>query len=320
MNGNIHASVLLHEAVRGMAPKDGGKYIDATCGLGGHAEAILEACGPTGRLLAVDRDPTAIQIAAGRLKRFGERVSIVEGDFSELRLYAEAAGLFPADGIVADLGVSSMQLDDPKRGFSFSKDGPLDMRMGPRVGETAAEMLESFDVEQLKDILRNFGEVNRCRPMAEAIIAARDRGELKTTGALAEVIERASGGRKSSPIHPATRAFQAIRIAVNRELEELETFLNVLPELIRAGGRAAIISFHSLEDRMVKHAFEDPKETPLPRGLPSPTGPKLGPWRQLTKKPLTPSDAELALNPRARSAKLRIAERREDGAKKDETR
>lgn len=320
MSGQIHASVLLHETVQGIAPKSGGKYIDATCGLGGHAEAILEASAPDGRLLAIDRDPTAIQIASGRLSRFGDRVSIVEGDFSELRLYAEAAGVFPADGIVADLGVSSMQLDDPKRGFSFSKDGPLDMRMGPRVGETAAELLESFDVEQLKNILRDFGEVHRCRHIAESIIAARDRGELKTTGALASVIEKASGGRQSSPTHPATRAFQAIRIAVNRELEELEQLLAVLPQLIRAGGRAAIISFHSLEDRMVKHAFDDPKEAPLPRGLPSPTEKIYGPWTALTKKPLVPTDKELAVNPRARSAKLRVAERREDGAKKEATR
>jgi 16S rRNA (cytosine1402-N4)-methyltransferase len=184
--------------------------------------------------------------------------------------------------------------------------------MGPRVGETAAELLESFDAEQLKDILRNFGEINRCRQVAEAIIQARDRGELKTTGDLADVIERASGGRKASPIHPATRAFQAIRIAVNRELEELEKLLAKLPELIRPGGRVAIISFHSLEDRMVKHAFEDPKEEPLPRNLPIEPVKKLGPWQAITKKPITPSEAEIGINPRSRSAKLRIAERRKD--------
>jgi 16S rRNA (cytosine1402-N4)-methyltransferase len=312
MSGSIHASVLLEEAVQAICPKDQGAYIDATCGLGGHSELILERSSPSGRLLAVDRDPAAIQIASGRLKRFGSRVQIVEGDFSDLRVYAEASDMFPADGLVADLGVSSLQLDDPSRGFSFSKEGPLDMRMGPRVGETAAELLESFDVEQLKEILRDFGEINRCRQIAEAIIGARDRGELKTTSDLADVIERASGGRKSSPIHPATRAFQAIRIAVNRELDELEKLLAVLPDLIRPGGRVAIISFHSLEDRMVKHAFEDPKEEPMPRGLPAIEPKKEGSWTALTKKPVTPSTSEVAINPRSRSAKLRVAERRKD--------
>lgn len=308
----IHASVLLDEAVKGLDPKDAGAYIDATCGLGGHAEAILERSSPGGRLLAVDRDPQAIELASGRLARFGSRVQIVEGDFSDLRVYAEASDMFPADGAIADLGVSSMQLDDPQRGFSFSKSGPLDMRMGPRVGETAAELLESFDAEQLKDILRDFGELNRSRQIAEAIIRARDEGQLKSTADLASVIERASGGKKSSPIHPATRAFQAIRIAVNRELEELEKLLAVLPQLIRPGGRVAIISFHSLEDRMVKHAFEDPKEEPALRGLPIAPPVAKGPWQALTKKPITPSEDEIEENPRSRSAKLRIAERRKD--------
>lgn len=308
----IHASVLLNEAIHGLDPRDAGTYIDATCGLGGHAEAILDRCSPSGRLLAVDRDPQAIELASGRLARFGSRVQIVEGDFSDLRVYAEASDMFPADGAIADLGVSSMQLDDPQRGFSFSKSGPLDMRMGPRVGETAAELLESFDAEQLKDILRDFGELNRSRQIAEAIIRARDEGQLKSTSDLANVIERASGGKKSSPIHPATRAFQAIRIAVNRELEELEKLLAVLPELIRPGGRVAIISFHSLEDRMVKHAFEDPKEEPALRGLPIAPSVVKGPWQALTKKPITPSEDEVEENPRSRSAKLRIAERRKD--------
>lgn len=307
---SIHASVLLAETVDAVVPRDGGLYIDATCGLGGHTEGLLERSGPSGRVLAVDRDPAAIELARGRLERFGERVTLVEGDFSDLPVYAEASDHAPVDGVVADLGVSSMQLDDPSRGFSFMRDGPLDMRMGPGVGASAAELLERFDVGELTRILRDFGEERRSHRIARAIVEARDAGELTTTGALAKVIERALGGRKASPVHPATRAFQAVRIAVNRELEELEMLLKVLPGLVRPGGRAAIISFHSLEDRLVKQAFADPAPEPVPRGLPIEPKRVFGPWKALTKKPVLPAAEELSSNPRARSAKLRFAERR----------
>lgn len=306
----IHASVLLQEVVTGLAPKSGGIYLDATCGLGGHTEAILEASSPDGRVLGVDRDQQAIEMATGRLARFGDRATLVEGNFSDLRVYAEASDHFPADGIVADLGVSSLQLDDASRGFSFRNEGPLDMRMGPIVGPSAAELLEEFDWRDLMDILKEFGEVQRPRQVAEAIIRARDAGELDSTTALAAVIEKALGGRKTTPIHPATRAFQAIRIAVNRELDELEGLLDVLPDLVRPGGRVAIISFHSLEDRRVKHAFADPPPEPQPHKLPVEPVRHKGPWRALTKKPITPSPAEIAANPRCRSAKLRVAVRR----------
>ena len=308
MDQTIHQSVLLEEVVTGLMAKPGGVYIDATCGLGGHTEAILEASAPDGRVLAIDRDPFAIQLATGRLARFGARATLVEGDFSELRVYAEASDHFPADGIVADLGVSSLQLDDAQRGFSFMREGPLDMRMGPRVGGTAADLLEQFDVDDLASVLREFGEISRARHLAQAILIARDEGKLNTTADLAQVIEVAGGGKKSSPTHPATRAFQAIRIAVNRELEELEKLLAELPELLKPGGRAAIISFHSLEDRLVKRAFSDPEEDPELARLPIEK--KKGPFVAITKKPITPSAAELKDNPRARSAKLRIAERR----------
>lgn len=307
---SIHASVLLEETVSAIAPKPGGTYIDVTCGLGGHTEALLVASAPTGRVLAVDRDPAAIQLARGRLFEHGARVTLVEGDFSDVRVYAEASDHFPADGVVADLGVSSLQLDDPARGFSFTRDGPLDMRMGPRVGATAAELLERFDVSELTRILRDFGEERRAHRIAKAIVEARDQGGLSGTGALAEVIERVLGGRKASPVHPATRAFQAVRIAVNRELDELEQLLSVLPELVVPGGRAAIISFHSLEDRLVKRAFGPPEADPVPPGLPIEPKRVLGPWKALTKKPIVPSKAEVEANPRARSAKLRVAERR----------
>jgi 16S rRNA (cytosine1402-N4)-methyltransferase len=308
----IHASVLLDEVIRGLQVRPGGVYLDATCGLGGHTEAILAASSPDGRVLAVDRDPDAIQLAAGRLAPFGDRAILVEGNFSDLATYVAASDLGAVDGVVADLGVSSLQLDDPKRGFSFMRSGPLDMRMGPGVGQTAAELLERFDQRGLERALRDFGEVQRPNQIARAILEARDAGRLSTTADLATVIERALGGRKASPIHPATRAFQAIRIAVNRELEELEGLLAALPSLVKPGGRAAVISFHSLEDRLVKHAFEEPPAEPQPFKLPVEPKRTPGPWRALTSKPVVPTEQEIERNPRARSAKLRIAERKEE--------
>jgi 16S rRNA (cytosine1402-N4)-methyltransferase len=187
------------------------------------------------------------------------------------------------------------------------------MRMGPRVGLSAGEMLEQFSEEELSRVLRDYGELHNTRRLAQAILRARDERKLETTADLARVIESASGGRKMSSIHPATRAFQAIRIAVNRELEELEKLLQALPALVAPGGRVAIISFHSLEDRLVKHAFRDPEPEPLPPGFPVEPEVVLGPFTSLTKKPITPSNAELTANPRSRSAKLRVAERRQEG-------
>ena len=306
----IHASVLLDEVIDALAPASDGVYLDCTCGLGGHTEAVAERSSPDGRVLAVDRDPNALALAAGRLERFGDRVTLVEGNFSDVADYAGASDHLPLDGVIADLGVSSLQLDDADRGFSFNREGPLDMRMGPVVGPTAAELLEQFDLKHLTTVLREFGEVGRPKQLAQAILAARDANQLTSTKALADVIERASGGRRASPIHPATRAFQAIRIAVNRELEELEGLLHVLAKLVRPGGRVAIISFHSLEDRLVKRAFSDPDPLPQPAKLPvEPVRPK-GPWSALTKKPITPTREELDRNPRSRSAKLRVAQRR----------
>ncbi len=308
----IHSSVLLNEVIHYLQPKDGGRYLDCTCGLGGHTEGLLNVCGPTGRMLGIDRDPRAIELAQGRLAPFGDRVEIVEGNFSDVSDYCGATDFTPVDGVIADLGVSSLQLDDAARGFSFMREGPLDMRMGPKVGATAAEMLEEFDSRSLMKILRDFGEVNRPRQVAEAIIAARDEDRLHTTADLASVIEKAIGGRRPTPIHPATRAFQAIRIAVNRELEELEKLLDVLATVVRPGGRVAIISFHSLEDRIVKYAFADPPPEPQPFNLPVEPVQVRGPWQALSKRPFVPTQAEIDRNPRARSAKLRVAERRPD--------
>ncbi|MBK6683568.1 MAG: 16S rRNA (cytosine(1402)-N(4))-methyltransferase RsmH [Deltaproteobacteria bacterium] len=310
MSAAVHTSVLLQEVIDGLQPKAGGVYIDATCGLGGHTRALLEHSGPDGRVLGVDRDPEALREARTRLAEFGDRLTLVEGDFSALKEQAAQTGHLPADGVLADLGVSSLQLDRPERGFSFQRKGPLDMRMGPGVGPTAAELLASVDELELTRILAEYGEVDRPKQVARAILGARDAGKLVSTQDLAALLERTIRGRPTG-IHPATRTFQALRIAVNRELAELEALLALLPELVRPGGRAAIISFHSLEDRLVKRAFEDPKPAQQPHRLPVEPERKFGPWRSLQKKPVVAEEAEVEANPRSRSAKLRIAERRE---------
>lgn len=305
----LHTSVLLQEVIDGLQPKAGGVYIDATCGLGGHTRALLEHSGPDGRVLGVDRDPEALREARVRLAEFGDRLTLVEGDFSALKEQAAQTGHLPADGVLADLGVSSLQLDRAERGFSFQRKGPLDMRMGPGVGPTAAELLASVDEAELTRILSEYGEVDRPKQVARAILEARDAGKLNSTQDLAALLERTIRGRPTG-IHPATRTFQALRIAVNRELAELEALLALLPELVRPGGRAAIISFHSLEDRLVKRAFEDPKPAQQPHRLPVEPERKFGPWRALQKRPVVAEAAEVEANPRSRSAKLRIAERR----------
>jgi len=304
----LHASVLLAECVRELGVKPSGVYLDATVGLGGHTEALLRASAPDGRVLGIDRDPAALELASGRLVDFGDRLTLVEGSFSDVSDYVQASDHLPLDGVIADLGVSSIQLDDPKRGFSFRAPGPLDMRMGPGVGPTAAELIESFDVRELARTLREYGEVSRPRALAEAILEAREAGRLQTTADLARVVERVEGRPRNMTIHPATKAFQAIRIAVNRELEELQGLLQSLESLVRPGGRVAIISFHSLEDRIVKTTFAGPRLDPEMRHLP--VDRPLGPWAPLSRRPISPSEREIRSNPRARSAKLRVAERR----------
>ncbi|MBX2811113.1 MAG: 16S rRNA (cytosine(1402)-N(4))-methyltransferase RsmH [Myxococcales bacterium] len=306
---DVHTSVLLNETVEALLPRDGGIYLDATCGLGGHSERLLARCGPSGRVLSVDRDPEAIGHARQRLAPFGERSMIVQGHFSALAELAVQIDWVPADGVLVDLGVSSLQLDTADRGFSFMKNGPLDMRMGPEVGLSAIDLLQQLDVSSLAAILRELGEERFAVKVARAIITARDAGELRTTGDLAAVVERVLGGRRGAT-HPATRTFQALRMAVNRELDELRALLDRLPFLVRPGGRVAIISFHSLEDRLVKLSFLGPKPTDFPRGLPVEPPSIVGPWKVITKKPKVPSEVELAANPRSRSAKLRVAERR----------
>ncbi len=287
-----HRTVLFEETLRALAPRSGCVYADATLGGGGHAEGILERSAPDGRLVGVDRDPAALQAARARLARFGDRVTLVHGTFGELGRALAAAGVERVHGVVADLGVSSPQLDHADRGFSLRAEGPLDMRMDPTEGETAKELVGRVDERELADLIYRLGEERRSRPIARSIRRAYEAGELDTTDDLRRAVVRAVGPKRAGGIDPATRTFQALRIAVNDELGQLDALLAQMPELLEDDGVAVVISFHSLEDRKVKQAFRGSE-------LLSP----------LTKKPVIAGEAEHAENPRARSAKLRAARR-----------
>jgi 16S rRNA (cytosine1402-N4)-methyltransferase len=309
-----HLPVLVAETLAALEPERGGLYVDATVGLGGHAEAILAAA-PAARLLGIDRDPEALALAARRLAGFGDRLRLAQGTFDQLPAIvgglAEPAEPFAARpaGILADLGVSSLQLDRPERGFSFRFDGPLDMRMGGG-GQTAADIVNHSSEAELTDILREYGEEWQARRIARTLVLARREKPLETTADLRAVIDRAKGGRREREgrVDPATRVFQALRIAVNDELAGLERFLDQAVQLLDGDGRLVIISYHSLEDRIVKHRLRD-----LARGEADPvTGRPRAESRLLellTRKPLRPSEAEVAWNPRSRSARLRAARR-----------
>jgi 16S rRNA (cytosine1402-N4)-methyltransferase len=294
-----HLPVLLEEVLTWLAPGPSGRYCDATLGLGGHARSVLERCAPDGRLVGIDRDPAALEAARLVLQPFGERVTLVHARFSQAREVLERLGMVPVDGFLIDLGVSSPQLDRPERGFSFRNDGPLDMRMDPTSGETAADLLRRVDEEELADIIRDYGEERHAGRVARAIVDARRAGDLDTTGKLAALVARAIP-RHEYGKNPATRTFQALRIAVNQELDELERFLSVAADCLRPGGRLCVIAFHSLEDRIVKRRF---------RALAGRDGGGPAVLRILTKHVVQASGAERARNPRARSAHLRAAER-----------
>jgi 16S rRNA (cytosine1402-N4)-methyltransferase len=302
---DVHRPVMLREALDWLRPRPAGVYCDATVGYAGHAQAILEASAPDGRLVGIDRDAQALEQARSRLRDYADRVTLVHAPFSRLKEVLETAGALPLDGCLVDLGVSSPQLDRAERGFSFRQSGPLDMRMDASAGPTAAEYLGQIGEAELTAILLELGEERYARRIARAIVEARRSGPLDTTGALAALVARAVPRREHHK-DPATRTFQALRMAVNRELPELERLLADAPGCLRPGGRLVIIAFHSLEDRLVKHrmrelAFQPRNERGAPVGSPA--------WQVLTKRPVTPSEAELAENPRARSAKLRAAER-----------
>src|SRR5438128_1967544 len=304
-----HVPVLLKEAIDFLAVRRGGTYIDATVGLGGHSLEIAKRLGAPGHLIGFDKDPKALEIAEGVVgrrslvvgqeqKQDWPKIELRQGSFAELandqRRPTTSDGV---DGILADLGVSGLQFSDPARGFSFQAEGPLDMRMNPMSEPSAEQVVNQFDERELADLIYEFGEERRSRRLARAIVRSR---QILTTAQLAAVISAAArpmklGQPKYDRIHPATRTFQALRIFVNRELDDLRALLEVAPQVLKPGGRLVVISFHSLEDRIVKDAMREDA--------------KLGQYRLLTKKPVTPSEEEIDRNPRARSAKLRAAER-----------
>ena len=290
-----HVPVLLKEAIDFLAVKRGGTYLDATVGLGGHSYEIAKRLGAPGHLIGFDKDPAALGKAAVSLQPSAvsegdwPTVTLLHGSFAELANDQRPATI---DGILADLGVSSLQLGDARRGFSFQAEGPLDMRMNPMSGETAEQVVNHIDERELADVIYEFGEERRSRRIARAIVRSRP---IRTTRQLVEVVAAAARSMKHERIHPATRTFQALRIFVNRELDDLKALLEAAPRVLKPGGRLVVISFHSLEDRIVKDAMRE--------------GARVGHFRLLTKKPLMASEAEIESNPRSRSAKMRAAER-----------
>ncbi|MCU0663182.1 MAG: 16S rRNA (cytosine(1402)-N(4))-methyltransferase RsmH [Myxococcota bacterium] len=304
-----HEPVLLEEVMTLLAPHPGGVYCDATVGGGGHAEAILAQSSPDGRLVGIDRDPMAVRVARQRLARFADRVTIVHGDFGDLDSLLGQAGVSCLDGLLVDLGVSSHQLDVAQRGFSFMRCGPLDMRMDTTAQESATTLLERLTEDELADIIYRFGEERHSRRIAASIKRMSREGGLQTTEDLAVAVRRVMGRPPASGLDPATRTFQAIRIAVNRELEQLESLLGLLPEPLALGGRVVIISFHSLEDRLVKQRFSSLVNPCIcPPGMPvCPCPPPVA--EPLTRRAVRVSASEQKLNPRARSSRVRAVRR-----------
>jgi 16S rRNA (cytosine1402-N4)-methyltransferase len=285
-----HIPVLLDEVIHFLNPKPGGRFIDATVGAGGHTRAILERTAPGGTILAIDQDEHALSAATAMLESFGSRVAFAHSNFRAVQDIAEQRGFIECDGVLADLGISSTMVDDASRGFSFMHEGPLDMRMDRRQPVTAADIVNTYSEKEIADIIYTYGEERRSRPIARSIVRSRP---LQRTTDLVRAIERVSGRPRYGHIHPATRTFQALRIYVNDELKSLEEFLDSSMTVVRSGGRVVVITFHSLEDRIVKQKFRASRI----------------PGRVLTKKVVTPGDEEVRHNPRARSAKLRVWER-----------
>jgi 16S rRNA (cytosine1402-N4)-methyltransferase len=284
-----HVPVMLREVLEFLSPQPRQVIVDATIGAGGHASEIARRIGSDGLLIGLDRDPAMIERARPRVA--GSKCEMIEANFAELREVLNELGIERVDAVLMDLGVASDQIEDSARGFSFSRSGPLDMRMNRRIGEPAAHLINRLKAENLADIFYRYGEERHSRRVARAIVEGRRRKEIETTEQLADIVRRAMPrGKPWQRIDPATRVFQALRIVVNDELSSLEQALNSLPTCLKFGGRAVVISFHSLEDRLVKQAFRQRES-----------------WQQLTKKPVVPSAEETEHNPRARSAKLRAA-------------
>jgi 16S rRNA (cytosine1402-N4)-methyltransferase len=305
----MHIPVLLNETLDLLVTDPAGTYIDGTLGRGGHAQAMLQRLRPEGRVIGLDRDLEAVERTKEILEPFGGQAQRLHGNFADMKELCRQIGVTEVDGVLLDLGVSSPQLDVAERGFSFGKDGPLDMRMDLTQGRSAADWVNEEDEQILADVIFRFGEERDSRRIARAIVQARESRRIERTLELADVVERAKGGRRG-PTHPATKTFQALRMAVNAELESLEQGLEAGLDMLREGGRMAVITFHSLEDRMVKECFKrhTVKRQSLQQG-----GEKLvyekPAVRLVNKKPLTAAKEELMKNPRSRSAKLRVAER-----------
>ena len=311
-----HTPVLIKEVVNQLQPRGGGLYVDCTVGGGGHAREILHACGPEGQLIGLDWDEEAIAASRERLGEFGARVQLVRANYVELEKVLMSLRVTAVDGVVFDLGVSSRQFDEPGRGFSFQREGPLDMRMSrqPREshgesGTTARDILCTAGLDELARIFRVYGEEKRARAIAREIIAERGHTSLETTTQLAHLVERVLGPKRGG-IHPATRVFQALRIAVNDELGNLKRGLETATQFLKSGARIAVISFHSLEDRIVKQFFvEKSTGCTCPTHLPGCACGRKEVLRIVTRKPVTADEVEVRNNPRARSAKLRVAEK-----------
>ena len=302
-----HQTVLLEEAIDALAIHADGVYVDATFGRGGHSRLILDRLGPRGRLVALDKDPQAVAVAT---RIIDARCSVVHASFAELALVLARLGLEGVDGVLLDLGVSSPQFDDAARGFSFRRDGPLDMRMDTSRGQTAAQWLEAASEAEIREVIRDYGEERFAKQIAKAIVAARQREPVVTTGQLADIVGAAVRTREKSK-DPATRTFQAVRIHLNQELAHLSLALPQILDLLTPRGRLAVISFHSLEDRIVKRFMRDAARADVPIRLPLRERELPQPRLRLIGKPVRPSAEEIAANPRARSATLRVAERTE---------
>jgi 16S rRNA (cytosine1402-N4)-methyltransferase len=304
----IHIPVMVREVIDALAVRPGGRYVDGTAGEGGHAESVLEAASPGGRLLGIDRDPKALAVARERLSPYGENATLVEGNYVDMANICRSHGFEPVDGILLDLGVSSFQLEHAGRGFSFSREGPLDMRFSPTDTLTADDIVNGYREEELADIIWRFGEDRRSRRIARCIVAQRP---ILTTTQLARVVEQAVGKRGQSVTHSATRTFLALRIAVNSELAHLAAALEEAHGLLDgSGARMVVLSYHSLEDRIVKDFFRrESSDCICPPGIPVCTCNHKATLRLITRKPQRPSDLEVLINPRSRSAKLRAAEK-----------
>ena len=306
-----HKSVLLYETVDSLNIKPDGIYVDGTLGGGGHAYEVLKRLGPKGRLIGIDQDADAIQAASGRLKEYGEKVTIVRSNYRNIKEVLSSLGIEKVDGIYLDLGVSSYQLDTAERGFTYRENAPLDMRMDQRNEKTAADIVNEYSEMELYRIIRDYGEDRFAKNIAKHIVKARQEKEIETAGELTEIIKaaipakvRATGG------HPSKRTFQAIRIELNRELQVLEQSIDTMIDLLNPGGRLSIITFHSLEDRIVKNKFRE-NENPCicPPEFPVCMCGRKSKGRVVTRKPVLPSEEELAANKRSKSAKLRVFEK-----------